>query len=302
MRLINIAVNSSTIPTDSKIYPSDMHQDQYEAWGTIVTSYSGRSLTYGSDLFSALSGIASEFQKLLSHDEYKFGMWCGDMFGLLWETLDFQELKPDELQIPSWSWASERSSVRCTSFWSGSPDSTMLAHASRAQIVDSPIARHITCRLVKLDLVGKAKFHGHGEKHSRSSTEAGKPAFEYLVLSYDQAPEMSLFIDLDPWYSKQVQFESTEECLSRLCDIASAWVVLPIFVKTHHVPYVVLLERDNISRNGCYHRIGRASLHDYSREVKMGELERLILKYHGSLEEQDYLVAHDTGEVTIALV
>jgi hypothetical protein len=80
----------------------------YQRWYCIVDDYGGRKLTYASDKFPALSGLAKEFQKTLG-DDYVAGLWKNDLHrGLLWQitSTTTRVTRPKEYRALSWSWAS----------------------------------------------------------------------------------------------------------------------------------------------------------------------------------------------------
>lgn len=63
-------------------------RELYELWHTIVEKYSQltKNLTYQSDVFPALSGIAKRFA-FLADDQYIAGLWRRDLIaGLMWES------------------------------------------------------------------------------------------------------------------------------------------------------------------------------------------------------------------------
>jgi hypothetical protein len=58
----------------------------YNDWYKLVQKYSLCRLTYATDLFPALSGLAKAFANLLK-DEYIAGLWRNDLLnGLLWSS------------------------------------------------------------------------------------------------------------------------------------------------------------------------------------------------------------------------
>jgi len=79
----------------------------YDKWLRIVEEYSGKQLSFETDRFPALSGIAVLWQKQIG-DEYVAGLWKEDMVaGLLWACFDTAlREKPPVYVAPSWSWAS----------------------------------------------------------------------------------------------------------------------------------------------------------------------------------------------------
>ena len=83
----------------------------YQRWYTTVTEYTRRQLTFESDVFPALSGLARSVQSKLG-DRYIAGIFDGDMIrGLLWTRFVLRGSKErtfaqnHEYKAPSWSWA-----------------------------------------------------------------------------------------------------------------------------------------------------------------------------------------------------
>ncbi|KAM5350302.1 hypothetical protein ACJ41O_006807 [Fusarium nematophilum] len=91
-------------------------------WWKIVKDYSAMQLTYDSDIFPALSGVA-ELQRAARGSTYVAGLWKDTLiYDLLWHLpkrwgLPGQEVRyqrvprPTEWRAPTWSWASVRSAV-----------------------------------------------------------------------------------------------------------------------------------------------------------------------------------------------
>lgn len=83
-------------------------QHIYRVWRSIVCEYMKRSLTFESDKFAAIAGIAAEVQKR-NHDQYVTGLWKNHIVSdLLWLPTYNALLEPSPLHAPSWSWASVR--------------------------------------------------------------------------------------------------------------------------------------------------------------------------------------------------
>ncbi|KAI4137580.1 MAG: hypothetical protein LQ341_005090 [Variospora aurantia] len=99
----------------SLVYPDEAGFDnRYERWYRLVSRYSQRELSYESDVFPALSGLADAFHKVYTdQDRYIAGLWQADIFrGLLWMTKDSSEAtRPSVDRAPSWSWASVKGEV-----------------------------------------------------------------------------------------------------------------------------------------------------------------------------------------------
>lgn len=88
------------------------HDAMYTRWFAVTQEFTSRSLTYPSDTFPALSGLAKVFQSFLN-DQYCAGLWKNDMVrGLMWARpsargTSTQTPRPAlDYRIPSWSWAS----------------------------------------------------------------------------------------------------------------------------------------------------------------------------------------------------
>ncbi|KAI8656883.1 HET domain-containing protein [Fusarium sp. Ph1] len=100
-------VSSQSIKT-SDVTPMQLRY----LWYAIAQRYSHvmGNLTHESDVFPALSGLASRISGLLN-DDYMAGLWRSNIVeGLLWTRDNThgcrKDGKPKELHAPSWSWAS----------------------------------------------------------------------------------------------------------------------------------------------------------------------------------------------------
>jgi hypothetical protein len=93
----------SNTPTES-ITTKDT---SYLQWYSILKDYSSRKLTFPSDVFPALAGLATEFNHRLQ-DQYIAGLWKADLLrGLLWTVLDPERAKSAiPYRAPTWTWAS----------------------------------------------------------------------------------------------------------------------------------------------------------------------------------------------------
>ena len=107
-----------TMPATLTVVPQswELHHDSmYSRWYEIISDFTGRNLTVGSDTLPALSGIASAFQNLLK-DQYSAGLWKDDLVrGLLWNRAHPNKnqlpstamtMTGRQYRAPSWSWAS----------------------------------------------------------------------------------------------------------------------------------------------------------------------------------------------------
>ncbi|KAH9240968.1 hypothetical protein K456DRAFT_1821510 [Colletotrichum gloeosporioides 23] len=82
-------------------------------WYTIVTEFSTRELSFGSDKLPALAGVASRFASAKIGGSYIAGLWTEDILtGIFWlaNTSDKECApglrQPAKPRAPSWSWAS----------------------------------------------------------------------------------------------------------------------------------------------------------------------------------------------------
>lgn len=90
-------------------------------WGSIVTEFTKRNITYARDRLLAISGIASRLRKdgTLS-GRYVAGLWEADLeFQLVWQAIsDYPiihgECEPPPVHIPTWSWAHQNIPVKTT--------------------------------------------------------------------------------------------------------------------------------------------------------------------------------------------
>lgn len=94
-------------------------KDQFYAWYGLVEEYSKRTLTYQSDILSALAGLAKELAST-QNIGYTNGLWKNDLArGLLWSIKDDRRarrfprppvnksLQDNNAKAPSWSWISQ---------------------------------------------------------------------------------------------------------------------------------------------------------------------------------------------------
>ncbi|EEU34768.1 uncharacterized protein NECHADRAFT_82410 [Fusarium vanettenii 77-13-4] len=81
-----------------------------DAWRDMVQQYSGLDLTFASDRFAAIAGVAKQMQGY-RHANYFAGLWEDSMIGdMLWRSFRSpgEQMKPrnEGNKAPTWSWAS----------------------------------------------------------------------------------------------------------------------------------------------------------------------------------------------------
>ncbi|KAL3420655.1 heterokaryon incompatibility protein [Phlyctema vagabunda] len=85
--------------------PAGATMDVPTLWYRMVNDFASRSLTYDTDRFAAISGLAREVEKHTLND-YRAGLWNQEIHrGLLWYVSP-TSTEPSEYIAPSWSWAS----------------------------------------------------------------------------------------------------------------------------------------------------------------------------------------------------
>ncbi len=105
---VNLATSSKSATQNLEYGTEEELKAMYDAWYDLVSSYGKCGLTVASDIFPAISGIAS-FMERATQDLYIAGLWARDLHrGLLWTAPDSTMSKPDlrQYRAPSWSWAS----------------------------------------------------------------------------------------------------------------------------------------------------------------------------------------------------
>lgn len=93
-------MNSLSSPGDIQVY-----------WEYIVQIYTMKSLTYSSDIFPALQGLAKLFPS--SMGQYLAGHWESTLVkSLCWYPKQPAALEPNQWRAPSWSWAAAQGAVK----------------------------------------------------------------------------------------------------------------------------------------------------------------------------------------------
>ncbi|KAK4163094.1 hypothetical protein QBC43DRAFT_213770 [Cladorrhinum sp. PSN259] len=92
--------------------------EQITSWHHLVEDYTKLELTYPSDIFPAMGGIARVYRNATCSGEYSAGLWEASLiYDLLWHVLTLpgaeddeqkgkKKSRPEKWRAPSWSWAS----------------------------------------------------------------------------------------------------------------------------------------------------------------------------------------------------
>ncbi|KAF2103135.1 hypothetical protein NA57DRAFT_52667 [Rhizodiscina lignyota] len=101
-------------------------------WEEVVSDYTSRNLTLGTDKLPALAGIAAIFKSAFGNDGYLAGLWKSSLpCGLLWAGIGSEHLERKLLpyRAPSWSWMSVDGSVTTMRRDSKDPVCATIIHA-----------------------------------------------------------------------------------------------------------------------------------------------------------------------------
>ena len=76
-----------------------------ELWASTVMNYCDRALTLEKDIFPAISGVVSRFQRF-KKSRYLAGLWESSLvYDMIW-SVDSPQVRPSKYRAPTWSWAS----------------------------------------------------------------------------------------------------------------------------------------------------------------------------------------------------
>jgi hypothetical protein len=266
-----------------------------------VQNYSTRKLTYPSDRLPALSGIASEFEKLFPLESYTMGIWKDDSHcDLLWMDDKRSEppaQRPDWSQVPSWSWASLNKPV----LWHPAclPDrgydaSKTLQACNIVEAEDS--------QLQQLILSGYLlTVSGDYEKYPFAyHSAAGTITYEVMGLSFRYISDM--------WYSALVAIRSVS--------VIQSTYIMPVLYYEHdsderrNQPGVLglLLIRAENSGNGVFRRVGMVNVFGYDaigghhRTVVPDEFPAAVRQFQRTLRQDDYIEYDGESTYTIAII
>jgi hypothetical protein len=99
-----VCLSKESLRTILHSQPKFKLSDPLSLWYGIITDFCGRQITFKTDTFPAISGIAREIGKHTS-DEYHAGIWKEDFHnGLLWSMICTNP-NSSTSSAPSWSWA-----------------------------------------------------------------------------------------------------------------------------------------------------------------------------------------------------
>jgi hypothetical protein len=162
-----LAFNSKRLEPPSNV---NQHLTDYEkktkgllVWCFVITEYSGKTLTYGTDKLIAISAIARRCHELMPPNvEYLAGLWRDQIEGqLLWGNASDINTRQTKYRAPTWSWASVDGPVSMLfpKAWTMSHILVRVLEAKVDLVSSDPFGPvkgghlKISCLLVKVDLV-----------------------------------------------------------------------------------------------------------------------------------------------------
>lgn len=245
----------------------------YLQWSSIVHNFSSRKLSFPSDIFPALEGLARDFNARLK-DTYIAGMWARDLLrGLLWKVEESKTgdiaREADPRRAPSWSWGSVIGGLV--------GDASHLVYRVgdyHANIIDADIALHKGKPWAFNDL-----NNHYGQIASGVLTIRGRwspcarwPGFEDKY--YDQVSIVrdtegfgTMFRYFDCILDEQFEARHNDGRTLGLLEIAT-WVQNP---NIFPVAYYLILESQGLSPESLFKRVGVVALHKETKDLRAHE-------------------------------
>lgn len=286
------------------------NQPPHDIWRKIVENYSVRNLTRPTDRLPALSGIASEFSKILN-DEYLLGLWKRDLhLGLLWKQTRSPSEEPNNIpnwgSVPSWSWAALNKPVQwyfpCSEqleMHSGFKD--QLSEIIEYNVsVPTPSIR-IRGNLMKSDSMLKSFTIRYISRDRVSIIERDGFAFDF---DFDQWYPPQCGVWQSPWESATDQTLLPEQEIY-IRQLASKTLFLPMLYTQDGQrmgAIGLLLWREPKHGRGAYRRVGTANMWSDFTQINRQDFEIDAWYYQKHFEEDDFLEYDLKGKYDITLV
>ncbi|KAL7941158.1 heterokaryon incompatibility domain-containing protein [Trichoderma barbatum] len=173
--------------------------EQVKAWHMLVEDYTRLHLTFESDIFPAISGIAKRFQ-YSSGFNYVAGMWTESLLhDLVWhkETIDNGSTKetewhkrPEPWRAPTWSWAAVRGPIQ---FLDTGVDPSALCEIEEVKC--SPYQSDPTGELRGGHLLLRGHLISTSLKYKTSTMQSEKKPFELFELDIIQGQVGNVWAD-----------------------------------------------------------------------------------------------------------
>ena len=259
-------------------------------WHSFLERYTSRSLTYPKDRLPAIAAIAKKFQTLNPDRHYIAGLWTDTLlYDLLWHKKgpDTKRHNSNELQIPSWSWASLTGRI--------------------VYIMEIPKTLKAIAEVVRTKYtIDGPEFTGHIREASItlsapvislddtiSSEEMANKARDFLTKCIEEtiSPDFSGFRQLlgeSPFHLLQHEikwdtFADQEEYDYRKKFASNLWVVLCMEIPSTYRRFNCLLVKRGVEA-GTYVRVGYTCIH--LNELRLSPIFCRELKRDKDLERQ----------------
>ncbi|KAI0146147.1 heterokaryon incompatibility protein-domain-containing protein [Xylariaceae sp. FL1272] len=194
--------------------------DVWSNWYHIVEEFTSRELTYASDTFPALAGVAELFRRSSSEPRtYAAGLWVEDIReGLLWGARKVVERmrkapgfrqcavlhRRDEPRAPTWSWASVAGPVQFD-YKSGGTETCDILGVTLKSGINDPMANGALEGVVRIrGLVAQMRYMPPDYASSNVGKLAfrdadAKPVFLSCVMDFDRMESRVCFALLVRW-------------------------------------------------------------------------------------------------------
>jgi hypothetical protein len=280
-----------------------------------VQNYSRRKLTYPSDRLPALTGIASEFEKLFTPKSYTLGIWKDDsLCDLLW--MDDQPSaaparRPDWSQVASWSWASLNRPVTWHRSCLDVGLEYSLSHTPRA------------CTIIEAEVSQFQQLILAGHFFTLGGVDGKHPLGYYnsVFIKTQQARGFSFKYMLDTWYLDSIK--TAGRLGESLSDgtIQGTYIMPVLYYKGYYhkgnedravrnAPGVLglLLIRAENSGNGIFRRVGVVDVFGKDQNGRLHEtvvpdkFPAAVRGFQQTLRQDDYIECDGESTYTIAII
>ena len=108
---IQTSAQLETMELEYKVRTSTKKEDVFQVWRDLVSTYTRRSLTFPTDVLSAVGGLA-DILSSKTNSEYLGGLWRENLLrGLLWKSAAPDKGKDLPYVAPTWGWPSLQRAV-----------------------------------------------------------------------------------------------------------------------------------------------------------------------------------------------
>jgi hypothetical protein len=170
----------------------------HNEWHGIVQDYTGKSLTYSSDIFPALQGLAKKGSPVLGN--YVAGLWESTLiYSLTWYSPNLHPLgRPQPWRAPTWSWASVATRVNFFRLDGTYPQTfaTIISVGTKA-VGDDQTGEIIDAWLVIKGMCLKASFETHDHHGFKTYPTIGFQQRKYPKSSYYYKHRIRFVLDYD---------------------------------------------------------------------------------------------------------